>query len=110
MSHIHRTGLIVAGLAAVLMVAGTLVADGYQGAQRAAAIATSGQQGTPTETPTDSTAPETIYVNPAPTPDTVTITNTAPPQPGSQGTAPVIHVVVPNPAGGDDGAESGGDD
>jgi len=113
MNQIHRLGLGVAGLAAVLTVAGALVVDGYVAAGRGVSQASGTQQGptsTPTTTPTDSATasldPLTIYVNPAPTaaavPQTRPATVVAPrpvtpvvsvPDP----TPPTIRVIVPTP-------------
>jgi hypothetical protein len=111
MNSIHRLGLTIAGVVAALVVAGALVVQGYASAQSAAAQASAAQQAaTAASTPMATLAPETIYVNPAPTPGTVTITRTAQPivQSGSGATTPAIQIVVPGSGRGDDGG--GGDD
>ncbi|MFI5259514.1 MAG: hypothetical protein ACHQ01_07905 [Candidatus Limnocylindrales bacterium] len=113
MNSIHRGGLMVAAIVAVLTVLGAFVVDGYVSAMNAAAQATASEQAVtlssmaaPTASPT--LEPETIYVEPVPTPAVIKVTRTAKPivRTGPAPTAPVIHIVVPGPTGGDDG---GGD-
>ncbi|HEY1168861.1 MAG TPA: hypothetical protein VGE81_07820 [Candidatus Limnocylindrales bacterium] len=104
MSSIHRTGLAIAGAVAALTVTGAMFVEGYGSSQTAAAQAA--QQVT-TDAPAASSSlpPEIVYVNPTPTPGTVTITQTAPPVSGQAGTGvtpPLVHVIVPAPAGGED--------
>ena len=53
--NIHRVGLTIAGLATAATIAGAFVADGYFGAQQAAATAGSANA-----------APSVVYVRPAP--------------------------------------------
>jgi hypothetical protein len=102
MNSIHRIGVTIAGLATVVTVAGAFVAQGYVAAQQAAAEATAqATAANPTANPTMDLAPQTIYINPLPTPPVVTVT--APPA----NKPPVIHVVVPAPAGGDDEGSDG---
>jgi hypothetical protein len=112
MSQIHRIGLGVAGVAAVITVAGALVVDGYVTAGKDVARATATQQfptPTPTIEPTPSLEPLTVYVKPAPLPPVTHVTKpgpvvtprpvppvTAPPAPDV--TPPVIHVIVPTPS------------
>jgi hypothetical protein len=123
MNQIHRIGLGVAGVAAVITVAGALVVDGYVTANQDLARATASQQDPtatptvePTPSPTPSVDPLTIYVRPAPLPPATQVTIpgpvvtprpvppvTAPPAPLV--TPPVIHVIVPTPSG-----EGGGTD
>lgn len=92
MNTIHRAGLTIAGLATAVVVAGAFVAQGYAAAQQAipsvAPVAAAPTLG-----------PEIVYMNPAPTPALVRVTQTA--QPGA--TPPVVHVIVPSK--GDDGSE-----
>jgi hypothetical protein len=95
-NKIHRAALTIAGLATTVAVGGAFVAQGYVAAMQAVPTAQ-----TTTATPTN--GPEIVYVNPAPTPAVVQVTQTAPPA----GPPPVVHVIVPS-AGGE--AESGSDD
>ncbi len=132
MSTIHRVGLTIAGVVALLLMAGAFVVQGFTSAQAEAAQATDQQataSETPSVTPTAETTlePQIIYVEPLPTPAPVKRTNVAPavvvsqPQPAQatppappqptepQATPPVIHIVVTAPPGhGDD--NGGGDD
>ena len=121
MNQIHRIGLGVAGVAAVITVAGALVVDGYVTANHDLASATASQVDPtaaptvePTASPTPSLDPVTIYVRPAPLPPVTQRTKpapvvtpvpvppvTAPPAPVV--TPPVIHVIVPTPTGEGDG-------
>jgi hypothetical protein len=120
MNQIHRLGLGVAGIAAVVTVGSALVVDGYVSANQVAqASATPTVEPTvePTDSPTPSLGPLTIYVKPAPTPPAVRVVKpavvvapkpvtpmpvTAPPEPVV--TPPTIRVIVPSPTG------EGGDD
>ena len=101
MNSIHRIGLAIAGVVAALTVASALVVTGYMRARAVADQAPLSQTATTGATGAASPAftlpPETIYVNPAPTP--VTITQTAPP--GAQATPPVFR------PGGRRGRDSG---
>lgn len=101
MNSIHRVGVTVAGFVTVVAVAGAFVVQGYMAAQQAVAQATAQASATadPTTDPTTSLAPQTIYVNPVPTPQVIKVTQTPPPAQKP----PVIHVVVPTQGGGDDG-------
>ena len=118
MNQIHRLGLGVAGVAAVITVAGALVVDGYVTANQDVAQATASQGPTavPTLEPTASppnTDPLTIYVNPLPQPPVTRVTKpavvvtpaprvTARPvtaQPAPVVTPPTIRVIVPSPTG-----------
>lgn len=105
MNSINRLGVAVAGLATVAAVGGAFVVQGYVGARQAAdptsGLAAASATPDPTAEPTDSLAPQTIYVNPLPTPPVVKIVATAPPARPTK-KPPVIHIVVPAP-GGDDG-------
>jgi hypothetical protein len=98
-SSIHRTGLTIAGLATAVVVGGVFVAQGYVAAQDAAARATSQASAAATASATPTLGPETVYVNPVPSPAIIHVTQTAPPV---RGNPPVIHIVVPT-RGGDDG-------
>jgi hypothetical protein len=107
MNSIHRVGMTIAGIATVATVAGAFVAQGYIESKPAA---TQTPTSTPTETatadptpdPTMDLAPQTIYVNPLPTPPVIHVTKPAPVvRPPKK--PPVIHIVVPTPGGGDDG-------
>lgn len=80
---IHRFGVAVATVAVVVTVGAAFVLDGYLTAQRAASA--------------DPTTPQVIYVRPAPSPQVLHTTQTAP------AAAPqVVDIVVPG-AGEDDG-------
>jgi hypothetical protein len=109
MNSIHRVGVTVAGLATVVAIAGAFVVQGYAGAQHTVAQATVQTTASatidPTLDPTPSVAPQTIYVNPMPTPAVIHVVTKPKPAPPAK-KPPVIHVVVPGPTGGDDG---GGD-
>jgi hypothetical protein len=111
MNSIHRVGLTIAAAIAILTVAGALLVEGYVSTHTAAAAPTASQV-VATDSPTDaatatpSLEPQTIYIQPVPTPAIVTITHAAPPAVVSKPKAPppVIHVVVTAPPGsGDDG-------
>ncbi len=92
MNSIHRVGLAIAGVVAALTVASALAVTGYTRARAVAdqaplsQISTTGATGA--ASPASPLPPETIYVNPAPTP--VTITQTAPPS--AQATPPVFRL------------------
>jgi len=89
---IHRAGLKIAGLTTAVTVAGVFAAQGYMAAR----------QSIPTAapiTPAPTLGPEIVYVNPAPTPAVIQVTQTAPPATGGA----VIHVIVSSK--GDDDAE-----
>jgi hypothetical protein len=105
MNSIHRVGLTIAGLATAAVVSGTFVVQGYVAAQQAQAKATEQATAQATQQPTtDPTlGPETIYVNPVPTPQTIHVTQTAPPAPVAK--PPVIHVIVPGPTGENEGSD-----
>ena len=97
MNSIHRAGAAIATVAAIVTVAAALFVQGYATAEQTAAqsvahTAVAGASSTPTAT----LGPRIVYVNPAPSPQSVNVTQTQPPA-----APPVIHVVVPN-AGGDD--------
>ena len=118
MNQIHRIGLGVAGVAAVVTVAGALVVDGYVTANQDLARATASQQDPtaittvePAASPTPSVDPLTIYVRPAPIPPVTNVTKPVPvvtprPVPPAPAvTPPAIQVIVPTPRG-----EAGGTD
>jgi hypothetical protein len=118
MNSIHRVGLVVAALVAILTIAGALIVQGYTSAQdaaRASSTQAATQSSGQSATSTASLDPEIIYVAPAPTPAVITVTHTAPPAGNvpppvnAAATPPVIHVVVTAPPGTDDGS-GGGDD
>jgi hypothetical protein len=112
MNSIHRVGVTVASFATVAAVAGAFVAQGYLGARSSAAPvavqATVPATADPTPGPTPTLAPETVYINPMPTPAVIHVS--APAKKASKPKPPpVVHVVVPGPTGGDDGGGGGGD-
>lgn len=94
MNTIHRVGLTIAGIVAVMVMAGAFVVQGYASARREAATAAATQattaQATPSPTATvDVTLePQTVYVAPVPTPAVIKIVKKAPPRPA---------VTVPKP-------------
>jgi hypothetical protein len=95
-NSIHRIGLAIAGVIAILTVAGVFIVDGYNAARTSAALAAASRQAatyastrtatataTPTPTasatPTPTLEPEIVYVNPAPTPAVIRVVRQAPP-------------------------------
>ena len=111
MNSIHRVGLTIAGVVAILTVAGALLVEGYMSTRTAAAGPTASPvvaTDSPTDqaTPSASLEPETVYIQPVPTPAIITITKTAAPVVSKpKAPPPVIHVVVTAPPGsGDDGS------
>jgi hypothetical protein len=101
MNSIHRVGLTIAGLTTTVLVAGVFVAQGYVSAQPEAQ-ATAQATATPTPDPTATLEPQTIYIDPVPTPSVISVVQTPPP---TKQKPPVVRVVVP-PAGGDDEEEN----
>ena len=83
MNTIHRVGLTIAGVVALLVVGGAFVVQGYTGAQAdaaqaAAAQAAAAQQtASPTATTDASLDPVTVYVEPMPTQPAVPKANPA---------------------------------
>lgn len=95
MSSIHRIGLTIASVAAVVTIAGAFVVQGFVAAEQAAKQAAPQATVQATAQPTATQAPEIVYISPAaPTP---TLAPVEPP--------PVIHVVVPGPRGDDEGSD-----
>ena len=130
MNTIHRVGLTIAGVVALLVVGGAFVVQGYTGAKADAARAAAAQaaaaqaaaalqNASPTSTTDPSLDPVIVYVEPTPTQPAVPIANPAPavavsgPDPtpvqptDPQPTPPVIHIIVPSPSGHED--DHGGD-
>ncbi|MGZ6265662.1 MAG: hypothetical protein ACXWN4_01990 [Candidatus Limnocylindrales bacterium] len=99
MKSIHRIGLTIASLAAVLTVACAFVVQGYVAAKQAAAQ-TAATEAAVQVSPVAGQSPEIVYISP-PTPVTPAPAVAAVPPPAVQ-PAPVIHVIVPS-RGGDDG-------
>jgi hypothetical protein len=107
-SPVHRLGLAVAAIAAVLTIGGFFVADGYLSAQQTASTPTAATTTTATTAPdiaVASPAPQVVYVRPAPSPRVIHVTRTSAPAPAPR---QVIHVTVPS-AGGDGGGDGSGD-
>ena len=111
-ASIHRVGLAVAAIAVVVTVGAVFVADGYFSAGRTASAASPGGSDTVSPPPaaTGTLPPELVYVRPAPSPEVIHVTKTAPPAPPQ-----VVHVTVPGTGGeGNDGeggtASDGGSD
>lgn len=112
MNQIHRLGLTIAGVVTGLLVGGAFVVQGYVGAQSAIVGPTVSPAPTDSPTSTPTIEPQTIYINPVPTPATVTIVKRAAPppvqvtpQPTPAPTPSPIHVVVPGPTGDDRGGD-----
>jgi hypothetical protein len=107
MNSIHRTGLAIAGVVALLVLASAVLIQSYVAGGSAQAAASPSPEATDTATATDATAldPETVYINPVPTAAIITVVHTPKPT-HRRPAAPPIHIVVPGPTG-DDG---GGDD
>jgi hypothetical protein len=107
-TSIHRVGLAVAALAAIATVGGVYVADGYLSAQGAASASLATPDNvSPSPIAIGTLPPEVVYVRPAPSPEVIHVTKTAPPR------APkVIHVTVPTTPGESDVGEreNGGGD
>lgn len=98
MSAIHRLGLTIASVAAVITVAGAFVVQGYVSAQQAAKQAAPQAAIQSTAPPTAAQSPEIVYVTPpVPAAPAPTLAPVQPP--------PVIHVVVPGPHGDDEGPD-----
>lgn len=133
MSMIHRMGLTISVVVALLVMVGVFVVQGYMGAQADAAQAaqTAAEQTTAeaTPSPTATVEPLTIYIEPAPTPPPARKAYVAPPvvvpkpQPAQveptpvpeppqttepKATPPVVHIIVtPPPSQGEDGGRGG---
>ncbi len=99
MNSVHRLGATIAALAAAVTVAGALFVQAYtagqQSAAQAAAPAAAVNAASGTIAPL---GPHIVYVNPAPSPQVVNVTQA---QPAAR--PPVIHVVVPGVGGDDNG-------
>ena len=110
-ASIHRLGLATAALVAVVTIGGFFVVDGYLSANRitSAASQVAPASVSPSAAATGTLPPEVVYVRPAPSPEVIHVTKTAPPAPPQ-----VVHVTVPGSGGegndGEGGTESGGND
>ncbi len=102
---VHRLGLAAATLTAIATVGVALALDGYVSSHRAASsgAAVPAVSATSAPIPAASLPPELVYVRPAPSPQVIRVTQTAPPA------APkVVHVTVPGTGGeGAEGADGG---
>ena len=105
---IHRVGLAIAALTVIVSVGGLFVADGYLSARRTASAARAGSIARTAASPAPAAAgtvpPEVVYVRPAPSPEVIHITRTAPPAP-----AQVVHVTVPAEGGEGGDSDHGGE-
>ena len=103
MNSTHRVGVTIATVVTVATVAAAFGIRSYVATEDAAAQAREQVLATvpPTVGPTASLVPQTIYVNPLPTPQVIHVTQTAPPARRVR-----VHVFVP---GSDDGHEGGTD-
>lgn len=101
MNSIHRMGVAIAGLVAMAVIATAVFLQGG-GSRDALAQAAAADSATdaPTSDPTSLDA-QMIYINPVPTPEVVTVVHTPRPAKRAKATQPVIHIVVPGPAGDD---------
>lgn len=105
-ASIHRLGLAVAVLVVVATVGGFFVADGYfsaSGTTSPAPLITDGSVA-PSAAATGTPQPELVYVRPAPSPQVIHVTKTAPPAPPQ-----VVHVTVPGSGGEGTDGEGGGE-
>ncbi len=101
---IHRGALFIAALAAIVAVGAVLALDGYINARQqtplpAAAVAAAAA---PTSSAAGSPPPDVVYVRPAPSPQVIHVTQTAPPAPPK-----IVHVTVPGTGGGEGGGDGG---
>ena len=105
-ASIHRVGLAVAAIVVVVTVGGVFVADGYFSAGRTASAATPGGSNnvSPSPAATETLQPEVVYVRPAPSPQVIHVTKTAPPAPPQ-----IVHVTVPGSGGEGNDGEGGND-
>ena len=104
MKSIHRIGLTIASLVAVVTVAGAFVVQGYVEAKQAAAQTAATQPAVQVSpAPTAGQTPEIVYISPptpaTPAPDVAAV------QPPAVQPAPVIHVIVPSSGGDDEGSD-----
>lgn len=108
-ASIHRLGLAVAALAVVVTVGGFFVADGFLTAAQTASAGPAVSDGSVSPSPaaTGTLPPVVVYVRPAPSPEIIHVTKTAPPAPPK-----IVHVTVPGSGGegneGEDGNEHDG--
>jgi hypothetical protein len=103
MNSIHRLGITIAGMVALLTIAGAVIIQGLTTGAVAQANAPEQPPSDPTAADTASIAPVTVYINPVPTPAVITVIHTPKPTRRTPRATPKI-VVVP---GGGDG--EGGD-
>jgi hypothetical protein len=95
-TSIHRVGLALAAIAALVTVGGAYIADGYFSAQGPASVpvTTRADDTSGTPSPTATLPPDVVYVRPAPSPKVIHVRKVAPP------VAPkVVHVTVPTKEG-----------
>jgi hypothetical protein len=94
-NSIHRTGLALAGLSTLFLMAGVFAVQTVTAGQIAsvATVASANPASTP--------APEIVYVNPAPTPAVINVTQTSPP---AQRPA-LIHLIVRTHDDGNEGSD-----
>jgi len=104
MNSIHRVGVAVAGMVALLTLAGAVIVQGLMTGDVAQANTPEQATSDPTATDPASLAPVTVYINPVPTPEVITVIHTPKPTHRRAAATPKIVVV---PGGGDDGG--GGD-
>jgi hypothetical protein len=113
MNTIHRVGLMIAGVVAVMIMAGAFVVQGYTSAHHEAATAGATQVTTARVTPSPTATvdvtlePQTIYVAPVPTPAVIRIVKKAPPRPAITVPKPAA---TPTPTGTPAPSYGGGDD
>src|SRR5664280_2152687 len=103
-ASIHRVGLAVAAIAVVVTVGGVFIADGYLSANQITSATTPGGSDSVSPSPaaTETLQPEVVYVRPAPSPEVIHVTKTAPPAPPQ-----IVHVTVPGSGGEGNEGEGG---
>ena len=95
-TSIHRVGLALAAIAALVTVGGAYIADGYLSVHDVASARVATPAADPSAPPsaTATLPPDVVYVRPAPSPKVIHVRKTAPP------VAPkVVHVTVPTRGG-----------
>jgi hypothetical protein len=105
MNSIHRLGITIAGMVALVTIAGAVIIQGLTTGGVAQANAPEQPTSDPTAEDTASLAPVTVYINPVPTPQVITVIHT--PKPARRPPRATTKIVVVPSGGGDDGSEGG---
>jgi hypothetical protein len=103
MNSIHRLGMTIAAMVALLTIAGAVLIQGLTSGGVAQANAPEQPTSDPTATDSPSLDPVVVYINPVPTPQVITVIHT--PRPARRARATPKIVVVPGTGG--DGGEGG---